>query len=322
MAENAPAGGGKERPIIIIRKKRKGHAAHHGGAWKVAYADFVTAMMAFFLVMWLLTQADLKLRSQVAQYFRDPGILAGGAVINPEANTARSNDPKALDDELMVVQGTAGDILRTGPMKKDEGQAGLLGRGPEEALAQAEEVALEEQASAVQAEIAKATSENPELSQFKDQVIVQVTDSGLSIQVVDKGRQLLFDLSSAELKPQLVEILKRVAGVLGKLPNPVQIGGHTDSRPFANDRAMSNWDLAFQRANNARKVMDTGGLRPRQISRVVSYADTAPLVPDNPLADENRRLSVLAERQHAAPTEFDDRDHSSMRPAATRGTGH
>ena len=305
MAENAPAGGGKERPIIIIRKKRKGHAAHHGGAWKVAYADFVTAMMAFFLVMWLLTQADLKLRSQVAQYFRDPGILAGGAVINPESNAAKNGNPQSIDKDLMIVQGNSEDKLRTGPLTMAEGVAGLRGRGPEEALAHEEEEALEGQAKAVQAEIAKAATEDPTLKQFKDQVLVQVTDAGLSIQVVDKGRQLLFDLSSAELKPPLVAILQRIAAVLGKLKNPVQIGGHTDGRPYANEHAMSNWDLAFQRANSARKVMDASGLRPRQVTRVVSYADSQPLVPENPLADENRRLSVLAERQYAAPADFD-----------------
>jgi chemotaxis protein MotB len=320
MAENAPAGGGKERPIIIIRKKRKGHAAHHGGAWKVAYADFVTAMMAFFLVMWLLTQADLKLRSQVAQYFRDPGILAGGAVINYETNPAKNTDPQSLDKDLMVVQGTSEDKLRTGPLKIEDGQAGLLGRGPEAELAQAEEEALEGQAKAVQAEIAKAAAEDPALAQFKDQVIVQVTDAGLSIQVVDKGRQLLFDLSSSDLKPPLVEVLKRIAGVLGKLKNPVQIGGHTDSRPYANEKAMSNWDLAFERANNARKVMDANGLRPRQVSRVLSYADSEPIIPDNPLADENRRLSVLAERQQQTPADFNAQEVLS--PDLQHGPAH
>lgn len=308
MAENAPAGGGKERPIIIVRKKKKGHGGHHGGAWKVAYADFVTAMMAFFLVMWLLTQADLKLRSQVAQYFRDPGILSGGAVINPESNAAKNGNPQSLDKDLMVVQGSSDDKLRTGPLDKEDGVAGLTGKGPEAQLALAEEEALEGQAKAVQAEIAKAAKEDPALSGFKDQVIVQVTDAGLSIQVVDKGRQLLFDLSSAELKAPLVEILKRIAVVLGKMKNPVQVGGHTDGRPFANDASMSNWDLAFLRANNARKILDANGLRPRQVTRVLSFADSQPLVPDNPLADENRRLSILAEREHDKPVEFNAQD--------------
>src|SRR5262252_169635 len=101
MAEQAAPKGGGERPVIIVKKRKAGHAAHHGGAWKVAYADFVTAMMAFFLVMWLLTQADLKLRSQIAQYFRSPGVLPGGAAINEELNAARSRGPKVVAGDIV-----------------------------------------------------------------------------------------------------------------------------------------------------------------------------------------------------------------------------
>ncbi len=308
MAETAPAGG-KERPIIIVRKKKGGHGGHHGGAWKVAYADFVTAMMAFFLVMWLLTQADLKLRSQVAQYFRDPGILSGGAFASNDSNKAtKTRDPDTLAKDLTIVQGKVADERRTGPLDADEGQAGLKGKGPEAEMAQAEEEALEKQAKAVQEEIAKAAAEDPTMAALKDQVMVQVTDAGLSIQVVDKGRQMLFDISSAELKAPLVAMLKRIAGVLGNMKNPVHVGGHTDGRPYANDRTMSNWDLAFMRANNARKILEANGLRPKQVSRVISYADSQPLVPDNPMADENRRLSILSERQQPVPASFSSMD--------------
>ena len=261
----------EQRPIIIIKRKRPNHTAYHGGAWKVAYADFVTAMMALFIVLWLLTQADMRLRQQIAQYFRDPGVLPGGAVVNPEASTSKSREPQVVAQEIILVQGD-------GEQKLLEGQK----REIEEALA-------------------KAAEESPELAAIRDQVIVQVTDAGLSIQVVDKGRDLLFDVSSSKLKPALVELLKKLGDHLGRLPNPVQIGGHTDSRQYAPESGMTNWELAWERANAARKVLEANGLRPGQIHRVVGYADTEPLVPEDPLADENRRLSIVAERTSPPP---------------------
>ena len=299
MSERAAKAGG-ERPVIIIKKKKGGHAGHHGGAWKVAYADFVTAMMAFFLVMWLLTQADLKLRSQIAAYFRDPGILAGGAIINSETNIAKSRDPQTISKDLLVLQGREQDQRRTGPLDADTSEEQAA-----KAAARAEQEQLETEAKAIRADIAQAVAKDPDLAGMKDQVIVQVTDAGLSIQVVDKGRQLLFDLSSAELKPPLVAVLKRIAAVLGRLPNPIQIGGHTDARPYPADSTMTNWDLSFLRANAARRILETSGLRPRQVNRVLAYADSQPLVPENPLADENRRLSILAERLRGKPPEND-----------------
>jgi chemotaxis protein MotB len=263
--------GNPEQPRVIVKKKKAAHAAHHGGAWKVAYADFVTAMMALFIVLWLLTQADMKLRQQIAQYFRDPGVLPSGTMINPETTESKSRDPKVMAREIMVVQGDG------------------------------EEQLLEGQKKAIEEVIKKMSEDDVEFAKLRDQVIVQVTDAGLSIQVVDKGRDLLFDLSSARLKPALVELLKRLAVQLGRLPNHIQIGGHTDSRPFAADAGITNWELAFARANAARRVLETNGLWKGQIHRIVGYADSEPLVPENPLADENRRLSILAERRGPAP---------------------
>src|SRR5439155_16435033 len=155
------------KPRVIVRWKKKGHAAHHGGAWKVAYADFSTAMMALFVVLWLLTQADMRLRQQIAQYFRQPGVLPGGSIISPNASEARSRTPKVVTREVLVVTG------------------------------QGEQELLEGEKKAIEDLLAKTR----ELALLRDQVIVQVTDTGLSIQVVDRGRDLLFDLSSARLKP-------------------------------------------------------------------------------------------------------------------------
>jgi chemotaxis protein MotB len=260
-----------DEPRVRIIKKKGGHAAHHGGAWKVAYADFVTAMMALFMVLWLLTQADLKLRQNIAQYFRSPGVLQGGAVITEEHNEAKSREPKVVTLDVTIIQGDA------------------------------EEELLQNQAKEIEDAIKRGAEEDPTLAELKDQVIVQVTDAGLSIQVVDKSKLMLFDLSSADLKPEVVELLKRVGNILGNLPNPVIVGGHTDSRPYPPQMQMTNWELAFRRADNARRILEANGLRPGQVKQVLSFADSEPIVPDNPLADENRRLSILAQRRAPPP---------------------
>jgi chemotaxis protein MotB len=262
---------GEDKPRVIIKRKKGHGAAHHGGAWKVAYADFVTAMMALFIVLWLLTQADMRLKQQIAAYFRDPGILPAGSFLNPDHAGQKEKEPKVMAKELIVLQGDA------------------------------EQEALVGEKKAIDEAIDRAMKENPELADLRDQVIVQVTDAGLSIQVVDAGRDMLFDLSSAKLKPALMQLLKHLATELGRLPNHIQIGGHTDSRPFPADATITNWELAFARANAARRVMETNGLWPGQINRVVGYADSEPLVPENPLADENRRLSILAQRMGPLP---------------------
>ncbi|TMB43638.1 MAG: chemotaxis protein MotB [Deltaproteobacteria bacterium] len=259
------------KPRVVVRWKKKGHAAHHGGAWKVAYADFVTAMMALFIVLWLLTQADMRLRQQVAQYFRSPGVLSGGSMITSDVNEAKSREPKVVSKDIIIVQGKG------------------------------EQERLEGEANEIKAAVARAAQENPEIAKLKDQVIVQVTDAGLVIEVVDKGRNLLFDLSSADLKPALVGLLRNIAGVLAQMPNRIHVGGHTDSRPFPPGSRMTNWELSFHRADAARRVLEASGLRPGQIERVIAYADSQPLVAENPLADENRRLSILAARREAAP---------------------
>ena len=259
------------RRRVIVRKRRTYGAYNRMGVWKLSYADLVTAMMAFFMVMWLLTQADLKVRSQIAMYFRSPGILAGGAAINEELNSARGRTPRVVGNDIVVVQG------------------------------EGEEQVLTSRAREIAREVKRAAVERPDLASVADQVRVDVTPEGLMIEVVDQAHTLLFDLSSAELKPQVIALLQRIAPVLAKVPNAMQVGGHTDGRPFPPGSPMTNWELAFQRADNARRILEASGLRPGQIDRVLSFADTRPLVPANPLADENRRLSILAVRRFAAP---------------------
>jgi chemotaxis protein MotB len=265
----------KAQPQVVVKwKKKKGHGGgHHGGAWKVAYADFITCMFALFLVLWLLTQADLKLRQELARYFRNAGVQSGGSMLGDKLETAKTNQNKPLEAALTIVQG-AGEELE----------------------------ALRGQAKAIQEAIER--SAGSEFGSLKDHVKVEVTEEGLEIQIVDSGtsgnKGLLFDLSSAALKPELIALLKELAGHLKTLPNHIEIGGHTDARPYGAKAALSNWDLSFQRANNARTVLEQSGIRPNQILRISAYGSEKPLNAADPLADENRRLSILARREKTA----------------------
>ena len=262
-------------PQVIVRVKKKGgHGGRHGGAWKVAYADFVTAMMALFIVLWLLTQADLELRQEIARYFRDASVLSGGSMLGEKVENAKSQESLPLEASLSMVQGTGEDLQ-----------------------------ALRGHAKSIE----RMLRESPELAEIKKHVEVTVTNEGLEIQIIDSGEKdganLLFDVSSAELKPELVTLLRKLATQLGKLPNRLRIGGHTDARPFSLNSRLTNWDLAFKRADNARRILEESGLRPEQVLSIEAYASRKLLKPDDPLADENRRLSVLALREQSPKDE-------------------
>ncbi len=269
----------KGQPQVVVKwKKRRGHGGHHGGAWKVAYADFITCMFALFLVLWLLTQADLKLRQELARYFRNAGVQSGGSMLGDKLENARTEEKRPLEAALTIVQGVGEEL---------------------EAL----------RGSAKQ--IQEALERGGEFDGIKDHVRIEVTSEGLEIQIVDSGasgrKGLLFDLSSAALKPELVALLKELAGHLKTLPNHVEIGGHTDARPFAAGAGLSNWDLSFERANNARAVLEQAGIRPNQILRISAYGSEKLLNPGDPLADENRRLSILARREKTGKEDTEDK---------------
>ena len=270
---SAKPGAGDKRPIIIVKKKKGGGHGHHGGAWKVAYADFVTAMMALFIVLWLLTQADAKLKQQLAQFFRNPGIMPGGAAINNVPASSKSDRSNMMGSDVTIVMGNrpTGDAL-------------------------AEQASLEQGAEEVKEAVKQLGKESPDLSEMNNEVAVEVTPEGLSIEMIDKGKDILFDSASADLKPGLVALLKKLAPMLGKMPNGVQVGGHTDARPYK-AAGKSNWDLSFDRANKARQVLEASGLRPGQSARVLSYASSEPANPRDPMASENRRLTILALRR-------------------------
>jgi chemotaxis protein MotB len=274
-----PSSGGGGPKIVIIKKVVKGHAAHHGGAWKVAYADFVTAMMALFMVLWLLSQTDQETRTELSEYFRT-GVFSG-----------------------------APSILNGGSGIQNKAFFDVVGASH----TQPEQVMFERVSLAVRAQLTQMAGEDPQLKQANEQIKVSVTEEGLLIQILDGGQNLLFDLSSAELKPKLVDILSRIAPVLARLDNQIQVHGHTDARPFPAGSGRSNWQLSFERADRARAVLEKSGLRAGQVSGVFAHGATALMNPDEPFAPENRRLSILAVRRgmekmaaRGTPTDLSD----------------
>jgi chemotaxis protein MotB len=258
----APSGGGPR--VIIIKKKGKGHGGHHGGAWKVAYADFVTAMMAFFMVMWLLAQTDQTTRQELSEYFRT-GVFSG-----------------------------APSVLNGGSGIQDKGYFDVVGQS----AIQPESAQLERVAAAVRAAMQRELTEDPAMKRLAQQLKVSVTEEGLLIQILDgSGDDLLFDRSSSELKPRLDQLLAVIAPILGRLDNKIQIHGHTDAKPFPAGSTRSNWQLSFERADSARLVLEKSGLKKGQIGGVFAHGSSALYDQKQPFAPENRRLAILAVRK-------------------------
>ncbi len=246
---------------IIIKRKKAGHGGHHGGAWKVAYADFVTAMMAFFLVMWLVNQSK-EVKSSVAGYFRDPGVF----------DQARSDGP------------IAGGDLRLDPEAAPPSD-------PMTGLAAGELAALEDTAKRIKQRLAEA----PDLRSLGRQIEIHITRDGLRIELVDAESQTFFASGSAALAPGTEKVLELIARELGQLKNSIVIEGHTDSRPYATTDIYSNWELSADRANAARRVMERSGLQGGQVRGVRGYADRQLRVSETPLDPRNRRVSVIVE---------------------------
>ncbi|GLH75032.1 hypothetical protein GETHLI_35350 [Geothrix limicola] len=265
----------QQQPEVKVRfvKKKGGHGAAHGGAWKVAYADLVTAMMAFFLLMWLLNSADKNTKAGIAGMFQDANFF----------NTERGKEILANHGKGILPGGRG---MAPGP--DGDGGSDTTAENPE--VTEEEHKAMEATAEAID----KAFQQDELLQAFKDQITMDFTDEGLRIQIQDKASQVLFDSGSATLKSYTMSILKEIAKELGKLPNRVVIGGHTDAAQYSN-KAYTNWELSSERANAARRVMEgaAGGLRPGQVRRVTGYADTIPLEGKDPKDPQNRRISIV-----------------------------
>ena len=290
------------QPEVKIKfvKKKGGHAAAHGGAWKVAYADLVTAMMAFFLLMWLLNNTSSNTKAGIAGMFQDPNFFntEKGKAILQQYELQRSG----------ILPGGSG--MKQGP----DGQGGENPNPADEAAATQKEM---ERMEATAETIAKAFNEDKLLEAFKDQISFEFTDEGLRIQIEDKLAQVLFDSGSAKLKPYTLSILKEIGQELGKLPNHLLVGGHTDAMQYS-DQSYTNWELSADRANAARRVLESAGVRPGQVQRVIGYADSVPMAGVDPKDPKNRRISILVLSSATAKAE---EEHQKAKPGNPAGQG-
>jgi chemotaxis protein MotB len=280
-----------ERPIVIKKVKKGGHGGHHGGAWKVAYADFVTAMMAFFLLLWLLSATTEEQKEGIADYFTPSTVT--------ESN---SGSGQILGGQTMSDEGA---------LVSDRAPVGINMRlpSPDTPVSEAEvdqlakELEAQEKARFADAEekLKAAVQAVPELSELSDQVLVDYTPEGMRIQLVDAREQSMFELGSAAPRQRTRELLALVAEAIADLPNDVAVKGHTDATPYSGDGDYGNWELSADRANASRRVLAQAGLDEARIGQVVGRADQDPLLPDAPTDPQNRRIAiVLLNQDHAA----------------------
>jgi chemotaxis protein MotB len=267
------------RPIVVKRVK-KGHGGGHGGAWKIAYADFVTAMMAFFLLMWLLgstTKGDLE---GIAQYFRTPlkVAMSGGS---------------GSGDSASILQGGGKDLTRrNGQVKHGDVPADkkTYDLAAAKAALQREEAA---RLQALKSRIEMTINTNPLLKKYKNQLLLDITSEGLRIQIVDEKNRPMFQLAKAELEPYTRDILRVIGSVLNDVPNKIGLSGHTDATPYMSDAGYSNWELSADRANASRRELVIGGMKDDKVLRVVGLASAAPLNREDPFEPINRRISII-----------------------------
>jgi chemotaxis protein MotB len=272
---------GEVKPPIIVKRVKKAAHGHHGGAWKIAYADFVTAMMAFFLLMWLLgstTKGDLE---GIAEYFKTPlkVALAGGS---------------GSGDSSSVIQGGGTDLSRTnGQVKKGD-------KPPEKKTinlqaAQAELDRLdEERLKELKGRLEGAINASPTLAAFRNQIRIDMVPDGLRIQVVDEQQRPMFDLGSATLKDYTREILRELGKLMNDMPNKISLSGHTDANKYTSgERGYSNWELSADRANASRRELIAGGIAEDKIIRVMGAGTSIMLNKNDPLDPINRRISII-----------------------------
>lgn len=288
----------KEQPIIIKKIVKGGHG-HHGGAWKVAYADFVTAMMAFFIVMWIVSSSE-STQESITAYFQDPGafeFLSGKPTIPVDLGLTPSPGKNSGDDKGDGVGARDAQFEATlNPEQMDDLAQKVNDYQREEAFQDSVDAAMRVATTAndIRKVFDELAEENPDFTDLINSIEIQLFDDGLRIELIESEDDVFFQVGSANLKPEAVGILKKLAVEIGKLPNQLEIEGHTDSRGFGSGKGgYSNWELSTERANASRRVLDRYGLWEGQILRVTGYADRMLRIPENPFDKSNRRITLF-----------------------------
>ncbi|WP_114393733.1 flagellar motor protein MotB [Oleisolibacter albus] len=333
--------GGEEKAPIIIKKVYKGGEGHHGGAWKVAYADFVTAMMAFFLLLWLLNVTTAEQKMGIADYFAPAsaskqesgagGVMGGrtmtapGAMMNDSSPVSPAmpvpsvppggSEEEEKDESPSTGKGApteASDGKGYGP---DGGGLSILeragatksadanhdGKIDEKELKEALAKLEQEQFQQAAQELRQAIQSVPELRDLAQNLIIDQTREGLRIQLVDQEGYSMFPGGSAKMFPQTAQLLSLVSQAVGKLPNRLSVSGHTDSSPYPPGSSYTNWELSTDRANASRRALEATGIDPKRFETVVGRADRDPLFPTDPKSPRNRRISIVLLRGQPVP---------------------
>lgn len=257
----------------VIRVKKRGghgHGGGHGGSWKIAYADFMTAMMAFFLVMWLISISSPQELTQIAEYFRTPLKTA----INPGTKTGDATNPIPGGGKDIIYKD--GDTLPDPDSMQDEQGQDEAGRFDK-----------------LKQDLEQAILKDPRLNELKPHLLIDTTDDGLRIQIVDSANRPMFMVGSTHVEPYMRDILRAIAPILNDVPNRISISGHTDDLPYANGGNYSNWELSAERANASRRELVRGGMAENKILRVVGMASSIHLDKNDGLAPVNRRISII-----------------------------
>jgi chemotaxis protein MotB len=265
---------------IIVKKIKKGGHGHHGGAWKIAYADFVTAMMAFFLLMWLLGSTTKEQKQAISDYFNNPSpimgpggastsmIKVGGGkdVTYTEGDTKRGSNEKDVAKEIQAQKSEVGQITQDDKQRLLE----------------------------LKKELEKEIDASAALKPFKDQLLLEITKEGLRVQIIDKENRPMFNSGSAVMQPYAIDILKEIGKVINHVPNRISLSGHTDATPYSKfNNLYTNWELSADRANASRRALITGGMDEDKVARVVGLSSAVLFDKDNPNNPINRRISII-----------------------------
>ncbi len=283
------------RPIIV-KKIKKTAAGHHGGAWKIAYADFVTAMMAFFLLMWLLGSTSKAQLEGISEYFKTPlkVALMGGSSVGASDTLIKGGGGKDMTKKQGQVKPVDGPNGKKKMVDIDD---------VKKAVEKAEKIKLEE----LKKKIEKAIEDSPTLSKFKSQLLLDITSEGLRVQIVDDKNRPMFNSSKAEMQPYAKEILQQIGEMLNGVTNKISLSGHTDATPYPNgEKSYSNWELSSDRANASRRELIAGGMDETKLLRVVGLSSASLFDKENPFNPNNRRISIIIMNKQAEENALKD----------------
>ncbi|WP_036302887.1 flagellar motor protein MotB [Methylotenera sp. L2L1] len=298
------------RKPIIVKKIKKGGGGHHGGAWKIAYADFVTAMMAFFLLMWLLGSTSKAQKEGISEYFKTPlkVALMGG-------------DSVGASDTLIKGGGGKDMTKKQGQVKPVDGPPGKQKavdvKDAKAALEKVEAQKLEE----LKLKLEQSIEESPTLSKFKKQLLIDITSEGLRIQIVDEQNRPMFESAKAEMQPYARQILKEIGQMLNGVSNKISLSGHTDAATYLNgEKGYSNWELSADRANASRRELIAGGMDEAKLLRVVGLSSVSLFDKDDPLNPINRRISIIVMNKQAEMDAMKDDGEATLASDADSAT--